>query len=319
MTRRALLAAGLFAIASALALAAPENPPPLEAFKAPLAAKAPLIAMTRVATRVIAVGDYGVIVLSDDAGKTWRQASSVATRNVLTAVTMIDARQGYAVGHGGTVLRTVDGGETWTRAYAAGPDVSLLAVWFENPRHGIAAGAFGFAIATEDGGQSWTRVAIGSGDDRDRHLNGIFALSDHSAVFIAAEAGTLFRSLDRGRTWSVLRLPYNGSMWGGIGLRNGVALVYGMRGHVLRSLDQGRSWAELPSGTQHSFTSGIELDDATVVLAGLGGALARTSADGQHLETTIRPDRRTYTALTAGAPGEIVVASMNGAASQPLP
>ena len=86
-----------------------------------------------------------------------------------------DPRHGWAAGHGGEILKTEDGGETWTLQYAAGPNVVLLSLWFENAGHGIAVGAFGFAIETRDGGRTWKRIAIGEGDDRDRHLNAIFA------------------------------------------------------------------------------------------------------------------------------------------------
>ena len=58
------------------------------AVKAAYATKAPLLGIAWAGARLVAVGDYGVAILSDDRGKSWRQASSVATRNMLTAVTL---------------------------------------------------------------------------------------------------------------------------------------------------------------------------------------------------------------------------------------
>ena len=89
MTRARVAALGLcIALAlTAIALAqtaATSAPPAPAAFKGPLATKAPLLALTRVGPRLVAVGDYGVILLSDDAGATWRQAGAVATRNMIT-------------------------------------------------------------------------------------------------------------------------------------------------------------------------------------------------------------------------------------------
>ena len=189
---------------------------------------------------------------------------------MLTAVTFADANRGWAVGHGGTVLHTADGGENWALQYTAGADVALLSVWFENASHGIAVGAFGHAMETSDGGRTWTKLAVGEGDDRDRHLNGIFAVAG-GPLLIAAESGTVFRSTDNGKTWATLRLPYAGSVWGGLPLRDGTAIVYGMRGHVLHTADQGRTWVDVPTGADQSFTGGIQLADGTVVLVGLGG------------------------------------------------
>ena len=297
-------------------LALPQTPAPvpapaaLAAFKAPLATKASLLGMARIGPRVVAVGDYGVVILSDDAGKTWRQAGSVATRNPLTAVTFIDARLGWAVGHGGTVLHTSDGGENWTLQHTAGADVSLLSVWFENASHGIAVGAFGYAIETSDGGRTWKKVAIGEGDDRDRHLNGIFAVPN-GPLYIAAEAGTVFRSTDNGKTWATLHPPYAGSFWGGLPLADGAVIVYGMRGHVLRSADQGRTWSDVPTGTDQSFSGGVQLPDGTIALVGLGGVIARSS-DGRSFESTIRPERQNYAAVQAGAPGRLVLVGLAG-------
>ena len=73
---------------------------------------APLVAVSQVGRRLVAVGDHGIVVLSDD-GETWRQASSVPVDGLLTALSFIDERQGWAVGHGGVLLHTEDGGETW--------------------------------------------------------------------------------------------------------------------------------------------------------------------------------------------------------------
>lgn len=294
-------------------LASPQTPAPApqDAFKAPLATKAPLLGIARVGPRVVAVGDYGVIILSDDAGKTWRQAGLVATRNPLTAVTFVDAKLGWAVGHGGTVLHTSDGGENWELQYSAGADVSLLSVWFENASHGIAVGAFGLATETNDGGRTWRKLTLGDGDDRDRHLNGIFA-APNGPLYIAAEAGTVFRSTDNGKTWATLRLPYAGSLWGGLPLGDGTAIVYGMRGHVLRSADQGNTWSDVPTGADQSFSGGVQLPDGTIALVGLGGVIARSNDGGRRFESTIRPERQNYAAVGAGPPGQLVLAGLNG-------
>ena len=74
---------GILACCAALATPAsaqipPPTTAPVAAFKAPLATKAPLLAIARAGSRLVAVGDYGVVVLSDDNGTTWRQANAVS-------------------------------------------------------------------------------------------------------------------------------------------------------------------------------------------------------------------------------------------------
>lgn len=311
------LVAGIVGTPRAWAQAAAPAKPQVSAYHAALATKAPLLAITRAGTRMVAVGDWGVVVLSDDDGRTWRQAKSVATRSMLTSVAFVDPRRGFAVGHGGTVLETTDGGETWSRNHDAGADVVLLAVWFENADHGIAAGAFGFAMATHDGGRTWKEFTPGEGDDRDRHLNAVFAVPG-GPMFIAAEAGTVFRSGDGGRSWTALRLPYDGSLWGGMALKDGDVLVHGMRGHVLRSPDQGKTWIDVPTGTDQSWTGGLQLPDGTIALVGLGGAVATSTDGARTFRTVIRPERQTLSAVTAGQPGRLVVAGLTGIGTHSL-
>ncbi|MGS0744275.1 hypothetical protein ACVBEF_21080, partial [Glaciimonas sp. GG7] len=63
---------------------------PAEHFSA--AASAQMLAATRTGAdkRIVAVGDHGVVMLSDDEGKTFRQAKAVPVRSTLTAVSFAD-------------------------------------------------------------------------------------------------------------------------------------------------------------------------------------------------------------------------------------
>ena len=82
-----------------------------------MASQALLLDVARAGSRMVAVGEFGHVLLSDDNGESWRQAASVPTRNTLVGVTFIDNQTGYAVGHAATILKTVDGGDNWTLQY----------------------------------------------------------------------------------------------------------------------------------------------------------------------------------------------------------
>ena len=77
---------------------------------------------------IVAVGEYGNVVLSDDDGKTWRQAKSVPTQVTFTAVAFVDDKNGWAVGHDTVILHTSDAGETWPRNSAAAKRQRLVTV-----------------------------------------------------------------------------------------------------------------------------------------------------------------------------------------------
>lgn len=301
MSARTLWAGALAALILGVAVCAASAPPasaPELAFKAPQSQRAPMLGAARAGQRLVAVGDYGTVLLSDDAGQSWRQAVRVATRETLTAVSFVGDKDGWAVGHGGIVMATHDGGENWEPLYSAGADVVLFSVHFSDARNGLAVGAFGHAMASRDGGRSWRKLALGQGGQSDRHLYHIFAGAD-SALWVTAEAGGLFRSSDGGDSFTAFSLPYKGSIWGGLALKDGALVVWGMRGHVLHSADQGRSWRDVKSGTDQAFTAGVQLASGELVLAGLGGVVARSHDGGHTFNTQTRPERQSHTALLA--------------------
>jgi photosystem II stability/assembly factor-like uncharacterized protein len=224
-----------------------------------------LLDLARAGSRLVAVGERGHVLLSDDDGVHWRQAKSVPTRVMLTAVFFADGEYGWAVGHDETVLNTVDGGETWTRSHFA-PEAQqpLLDLWFANRVSGIAVGAYGAYLTTNDGGRNWTssrfapppakaaqhdgEAAPDEGDlPPDYHLNRIVGVGNR--LFIAAEGGQLYRSDDRGATWRVLPSPYEGSFFGLVPIRGEGLLAFGLRGHLYKSADAGDTWMQLESHT----------------------------------------------------------------------
>ncbi|MBV8306053.1 MAG: glycosyl hydrolase, partial [Gammaproteobacteria bacterium] len=89
MRPRALLLALLPGVAAAAAPQPPAEP-------ARLAAQSLLIALAAAGPRLVAVGDRGVVVLSDDGAAHWRQAQRVPTQVLLTGVCFFDAQRGIA-------------------------------------------------------------------------------------------------------------------------------------------------------------------------------------------------------------------------------
>ena len=278
------------------------------AVKAPLAPHSLLVDLAAAGSRLVAVGERGHILLSDDGGASWAQAA-VPTRSNLTGVFFLDGDRGWAVGHDAVVLRTTDGGETWERVYWAPEDESpLFDVWFAGPDDGFALGAYGMLLVTADGGDTWD---YGSLEDVDAHLHRL-AQGPDGALFIAAEAGVLFRSLDDGETWEELPSPYGGSFFGVLPLEEDVLLAYGLRGHLYRSEDGGESWTEIDSGTTSLLSDGVLLEDGTVIIVGLGGVVM-VSRDGGRTFASLEPeDRRGIGAVLEGPSGTVVMAGEFG-------
>ncbi|MBK8118027.1 MAG: glycosyl hydrolase [Sulfuritalea sp.] len=270
--------------------------------------KAPVMAAALAGKRIVAVGDYGIVILADD-GKAYRQAKAVPTRAVLTSVFFLDDKRGWAAGHDGTIVTTADGGETWQlQRDEPGKERVLLSIWFENALHGIAVGQFGLVLETDDGGKTWReRRLVEAGEQGDKHLMQIFA-GANGLVFVVAESGSIFRSDDAGRNWKATQTDNKGSFWTGLVLQDGSILAAGMRGHVYRSTDRGLTWREVPVDSRQSLTAVLQRDDGQLVLYGSSGVVLSSKDNGQSLQGTVRADRANVTAAVSGPAGDVLFA-----------
>jgi photosystem II stability/assembly factor-like uncharacterized protein len=80
----------------------------------PKALAAAMLAVTRAGERLVAVGERGTVLLSDDHGASWKQAA-VPVQVTLASVCFADAKTGWAAGHLGVILRSDDAGATWQK------------------------------------------------------------------------------------------------------------------------------------------------------------------------------------------------------------
>jgi photosystem II stability/assembly factor-like uncharacterized protein len=297
----------------------------------PLAPGSLLLDLAGAGKRMVAVGERGHVLLSDDQGASWRQARSVPTRVMLTAVYFVDDSYGWAVGHDETILNSVDGGETWTRSHFA-PEAQqpLLDLWFANRVSGIAVGAYGAYYTTNDGGRTWSgarfapapptakdgakAAATAAPEDEelppDFHLNRIVGVGNR--LYIAAEGGQLYRSDDRGANWRAMPTPYEGSFFGLVPIRGDGLLAFGLRGNLFKSADAGETWATIQSGTTAMLTDGIAINDLRVVITGLSGVILVSTDAGEVFRVLQQDDRKGLSALLPGPLGSVVVAGEGG-------
>lgn len=282
--------------------------------KSAAAIHASILGTAKAGKRIVAVGDYGTILLSDDDGKTFRQSDSVPVSSTLTAVSFADDKNGWAVGHWGVILNTVDGGEHWhIQRTDTKEDRPLFSVHFFDGQEGIAVGLWSIVLATRDGGKTWDPISLPTppnGGKADRNLFKIFA-STKGSLFVAAERGTILSSDDRGRTWHYIQTGYKGSFWSGIALKDGASLVAGLRGTIYRSTDDGRSWQAINSGTKSSITDIVEMD-GKVVAVGLDGVQVESGDQGASFTWTQRDDRLSMTAAVGSSAAALVRFSKKG-------
>ncbi|HSW12116.1 MAG TPA: YCF48-related protein [Solimonas sp.] len=251
-----------------------------------------LLGVARRGSRVVAVGQMGLVLLRDSAGQ-WKQVKTATTERLM-AIDMNSRGQAVAVGSFGTVLRSGDGGASWT---AAKPD------W---------ASMFAADSAT-------------LGDNFQPHLYAV-DVAENGSVVIAGELSTILRSADGAATWDVISRGISSqervdpSLFGMDIREDGVGFAVGQSGVLLKTTDAGLSWSALTSGTR-AILLGIDSGtDGQVLVTGMREML-RSRDDGaswQHVKgsnistawysAAVRP-AGSSTVLAAGQQGTILAIS----------
>jgi photosystem II stability/assembly factor-like uncharacterized protein len=332
-----------------VALAEPIRPTTLDqpASRAVWATRAVLLSIATAGPRLVAVGERGFVLLSDDNGRTWRQAANVPTSVTLTQVRFASPSEGWAVGHMGIVLHTTDGGNDWVKqldgveaaqlavshakqalqlAGAAdekrlqrqlkdaellvsdGPDKPFLSLVALGNGRSSAFGAFGYAFETDDGGHAWIPIFDRTEAARARHIYGLTVLK--GTLYAAGEQGLLLRCRQDGR-FEALATPYPGTMFGVMAAFGSTLFAYGLRGTLLRSDDEGTQWIEVKSGVDVTLTSGLELGDGRVVFGSQTGQLI-ASSDGGRTFTALQPAPQPVVGIGQAGDGALIVVGPRG-------
>ena len=297
---------------------------------APLASKSLLLDVAAPDGHLVVVGERGHILVADRPQGPWKQ-SRAPTRVTLTAVYFHDRLLGWAVGHDAVILRTVDGGKNWRQVHAAPEkEAPLLDVWFKDDQYGIAVGAYGLYMTSSDSGLHWSRRELNllaeptesplgehSSQEHeildvyDVHLNAI-TQAPGGSLFIAAEAGRLYRSDDDGLSWVSLNSPYRGSFFGILPLSHERLMAYGLRGNVFLTEDGGMDWQRVLTPTRKLLTDGLRTADGKVIIVGLAGTVLLGDEQGQKFSLIQQESRKGYSAITRAESGVLVVVGEMG-------
>lgn len=278
-------------------------------------------------------GTGGTFLLTTDGGATWRAdtvpgASGLDFRDVHA----LDERTAWlmSAGEGGKsrIYRTRDGGRSWTLQYTnPHPQGFFDGMAFWDARHGIAysdpvEGRF-LVITTDDGGATWREVprealppALPGEAAFAASGTGIVVHGDRTAWFATGGAAVarVFRSTDRGRSWTVAETPVRaGAPTAGIfslafrDARHGVAVGgdYARPGEAGRNValtrDGGLTWIPAAGPPPRGYRSGAAfLGGAAPVLLAVGTSGSDFSPDGGESWTPV--DTVAYNSVAFAGP-----------------
>lgn len=309
----------------------------------PLAPRVLVGGLARAGRRIVAVGQRGHVLLSDDEGRSWQQAE-VPVASDLVAVHCPTPDHGWAVGHDGVVLASEDGGRRWVRRldgralggllvahYRAAGDAAWLAeaqriadtpaqlplldVWFDDAQRGFAVGAFGLLLATDDGGRRWQPLMHLADNPKALHLYAVRRIAGELCA--VGEQGLLLRWEREAGRFAALKLPYGGTLFGIAGHARAL-VVHGLRGSLLRSTDGGRSWAAVPTGVAVGLTASTLDARERLVVVSQAGHLLRSDDDGASF--VLQPFERPLpaAAVVAAGPDALLLAGPRGLQRRPL-
>jgi photosystem II stability/assembly factor-like uncharacterized protein len=240
--------------------------------------------------RLLAVGERGAIIYSDDNGRTWQQAE-VPVSQTLTAVTCgPSSDKRWAVGHGGLILGSEDAGVTWrvqfdgneanrqwlefTRQQLAELEAAQAALPPEQ-REDLALDVEDATFAVED-----AELAVETGP-ADPFLDVWF--KDAFSGFAVGAYGMMYRTENGGVTWTLNAAGVDNPdryHYYGIAAAGSTLFLCGEAGILYRSVDGGDSWETLNPGYAGSFFGLLSTDTGAMLVFGLRGNILRSDDKG---------------------------------------
>lgn len=305
-----------------------------------------LVAVTRAGRRIVACGEQGIIIYSDDNGRTWTQAS-VPVTVLITCVAFVTPTLGWAAGNFGVILNTVDGGQTWqtqlnglqanqltleaaqaavahnsdvpgmafamrraTAFVQGGPNRPFLTMLAFSTQKVMVFGAYRLTMLTTDGGKTWVDWSLHVYDNLSHDLYDATIVGQQ--IYVVGEAGLVFRSADDGESFLPVAPTSDATLFGVLGAQDGSVIVFGVAGTCLRSTDGGNSWTVVDLGTQDGMTAGRVLEQGVIVLASENGGLFVSKNHGLTFDAISAPNPRSIFDIEEVADDKFIVVGDTG-------
>lgn len=281
------------------------------------------LAVQRFSSRIITVGERGVIAYTDDFGHSWQQ-SNVPISALITAVHFPEEAQGWAVGHGGSILHSKDQGQSWELQLDGNKVNELL---LQKAKNNLQAAKNEFEQADELE-QEDLKYAIEDAEfalsnaEFDAELGpanpflDVLFLNEKKGFAIGAY-GLFVMTEDGGQNWKSIasrlenfdRYHLNALTE----LKGGTIIIAGEAGTLFASYDQGEQWETLYGPYQGSFF-GIQAlqNQDEALLYGLKGNVYKTKDGGQSWKKIPVTIETSLTASSMSDEGVLVIAGFSG-------
>jgi photosystem II stability/assembly factor-like uncharacterized protein len=286
------------------------------ALMSPRAASSVLLGVSAAGGRLVAVGERGIVVRSDDRGGNWRQ-SALPLSSTLTSVHFPTAQLGWAVGHDGVVLHSADGGQTWVKQHDGNAtNAMMLAAATERDKQARAASDAG---AIHQATQALEDAKAAAKFGPSRPLLAVWFRNEREG-FAAGSYGLLLHTSDAGAHWALWSARIDnpdGYHFNSLTpTAAGSLLMAGEAGRVYRSIDGGSTWQTLNTGYKGQLYGalGVRNESGTedILAFGFKGNVFRLPAGGKAWEPMASGTNKNLTGGVVLPNGEPAIVSQDG-------
>lgn len=272
---------------------------------------------------LLAVGGDGIILRSDNGGKSWSPQLAEDRSSLLH---VLAAPDGTLVALGGArPLLSPDGGKHWSGAATAADsniaDPAAAAV-------AVAGGSMliatkGGAIVRSDDGVKWTQALPGTTSKSMLHI----AFGTNQVLVAVGSEGAIMRSADGARSWTMQDSGTRATLWRVIAQAGGPWVAVGTEGTVVRSYDGGVSWLAVTNSGTASELRDIVAGNApgSLIAVGVNGTIVRSIDGGENWDLVGSPTKNDLRQILAyqgiliavGSQGTVIRSKDNGASWLP--
>ena len=295
----------------------------LPAVKSRLAPTSILIDVTNTGKRLVAVGERGHILLSDDEGQSWSQAD-VPVSVTLTAVCFPTPDKGWAVGHDGIVLHSADGGRSWVKQLdgsqinvaiheQVGRMLRAKEDELANVEDPVAKEHLEYDLENLQFFANDAQMAVDEGPTRP--FMDIWFKNDLEGIIVGS-FGMILHTVNGGKEWQPIidRIEnFDGYHYYAITPVGAALFIVGERGMLFRSTDDGNSWQRLETPYDGTFFGVSGSDDGSlVVVFGLRGNAFTSLDGGNRWQPANTPKGAALSDAAFLADGSLLMASNDG-------
>jgi photosystem II stability/assembly factor-like uncharacterized protein len=278
----------------------------------------------RAGDRLVAVGERGHIIYSDDQGESWTQAE-VPVSTTLTSVHFPTPQEGWVVGHGAVILHSDDAGETWKKQMDGTTAADLVIATMEEQIAGMEEKVEA-APEEEKADLEWKLDGmLFSLEDAEadketgpwKPLLDVWFANEETGFAVGAY-GFIFRTDDGGETWQdwSANLPNTDRFHlnGITRVAGGALVIAGEAGAIFVSTDKGETWEQRDSPYTGSLFGVMGTGDVNeIIVFGLRGNILMSTDLGRSWQTIPTESDSTINSGAVAGDGRITLVGNGGA------